>query len=117
MTEISSSEDFFSGIEVALNEGKYKEAKALLTQHLARNPRDREAGLYLLLVNVTLEGPVRHEREINRLRALSDLSETGKDVVRRIFLLAFNEAEKQGRQKQAWVYQRLLRRLLLHQPL
>ena len=117
MTEISSSQEFFSELELLLNERKYQEAKARLTRRLASDPLNRDAGLYLLLVTVIIEGPLPHQHEINRLRGLSDLSETGKDVVRRVFLLAFNAAEKEGREKQAWVYQRLLRRLLLNQPL
>lgn len=117
MTEIFASEQFFSEIERLLNEGKYNGAKALLTQRLDENPRERESRLYLPLVNATLRGPNQYEDEIDRLRTLLDLSNTEKEIVRRIFLLAFNAAEKEGREKQAWVYQRLLRRLLLNQPL
>jgi hypothetical protein len=117
MTEISSSQQFLSEMELLLNDEKYEDAKALLTQRLDQNQADRQIRLYLLLVNATLRGPVPYEHEIDRLRALLDLSGSEKEIVRRIFLLGFKAAEKEGREKQALAYQRLLRRLLLNQPL
>jgi hypothetical protein len=64
-----------------------------------------------------LNGPIAYENDIDRLRDLPDLGDTEKEIVRRIFVLGFEAAEKDGREDQAWVYQRLLRRLLLAQAL
>jgi hypothetical protein len=117
MTEIARSQLDFSEIELLLSEGKYEEARVLLSRCLEQDPLDRESRLYLLLVGVTLNGPIAYEDDIDRLRDLVDLSETEKEIVRRIFVLGFEAAEKDGREEQAWVYQRLLRRLLLAQAL
>jgi hypothetical protein len=117
MTEISRPQQFFSEIELLLHEGKYEDAKARLAKRLDQHPRDRESTLYLLLVNATLHGALSYEDEIYRLRNLGDLGDTEREIVRRLFLLAFESAEKDGSEKQAWDYQRLLRRLLLNQPL
>jgi len=116
MAEISRMLDFFSKIELLLKEEKYQDAHALLTQRLKQNPRDRASGLYLLLVNVTLHGLGPYEEEIQRLQSVSEFSDAEKEIVRRLFLLAFTTAEKEGKERQAWVYQRLLRRLLINQP-
>jgi hypothetical protein len=109
--------DFFSEIDRLLEQGNYDEAKARLGRRLDQNPHDRETELYLLFLNITVRGPLTYESEINRLRFVSDLSPAATEVVRKIFLLAFDAAQKAGREKQAWVYQRLLRRLVLNQPL
>src|SRR5712692_1431708 len=116
MTEIARSQVFFE-IELFLRERKYEEARELLYQCVDQDPIDRESKLYLLLVNVTLDGPLAFEDDIDEVRSLSDLNETEKEIVRRLFVLGFQSAEKRGREDQAWAYQRLLRRLLLNQPL
>jgi len=117
MTDIARSQQVFSQIEFCLKEAKYEYAEALLFELLNQNPSDRESKLYLLLVNVMRDGPALYEDDIDRLRDLLDLSDTEKEIVRRIFVLGFEAAEKDGREEQAWVYQRLLRRLLLAQAL
>jgi hypothetical protein len=58
-----------------------------------------------------------HEQEIDQVRAVYNLSETEREIVREIFCLGFDAAEKEDRQDKMWAYQRLVRRLLLHQPL
>jgi hypothetical protein len=117
MTEPAYFQQVSYEIETLLKEGKYEEARVLLCRCLEQNPSDRENNLYLLLVNVKLNGPNSYEDDIDRLRDLLDLSDTEKEIVRRIFVLGFEAAEKDGREEQAWVYQRLLRRLLLAQAL
>lgn len=117
MTDIARSQQVFSQIEFFLKEAKYEYAEALLFELLNQNPSDRESKLYLLLVNVMRDGPALYEDDIDRLRDLMDLSDMEKEIVRRIFVLGFEAAEKDGREEQAWVYQRLLRRLLLAQAL
>src|SRR5215471_1372617 len=117
MAELHRALDPCSNIERLLKDERYQEAKSQLAQRLKRNPRDREASLYLLLVNVTLHGLRSYEKEVERLRSVSDFSDSEKEIVRRLFLIAFTSAEKKGEEKQAWLYQRLLRRLLINQPL
>ena len=117
MTEIASSQQVFSRIEFFLRQAKYEYAEALLFQLLNQDPSDRESKLYLLLINVTREGPVLYEEDIDQLRNLCDLNDTEKEIVRRLFVLGFRSAEREGREDQVWAYQRLLRRLLLNQPL
>jgi hypothetical protein len=117
MIESACSQQNSYEIEPLLNEGKYEEARVLLSCSLEQDPSDRESRLYLLLVNVMLNGPIAYENDIDKLRDLVDLSNTEKEIVRRIFVLGFEAADKDGREEQAWVYQRLLRRLLLAQAL
>src|SRR5246127_996391 len=117
MIESACSQQVSYEIEPLLNEGKYEEARVLLSCSLEQDPSDRESRLYLLLVNVMLNGPIAYENDIDKLRDLVDLSNTEKEIVRRIFVLGFEAADKDGREEQAWVYQRLLRRLLLAQAL
>jgi Bacterial SH3 domain len=107
----------FSQIEFCLKEAKYEYAEALLFELLNQNPSDRESKLYLLLVNVTREGPVLYEEDIDQLRNLSNLNDREKEIVRRLFVLGFKSAKKEGREDQILAYQQLLTRLQLNQPL
>ena len=116
MTNIARSQQVFSRIEFFLKEAKYEYAEALLFELLNQNPSDRESKLCLLLVNATRDGAVLYEEDINQLRNLYDLNDTEREIVRRLFVLRFESAEKEGREDQAWTYQRLLRRLILNQP-
>jgi len=117
MTEIGRSRRVFDQIEFFLSEAKYEYAEALLFQLLNQDPSDRESRLHLLLVNVTREGPVLYEEDIDQLRNLSNLDDNEKEIVRKLFVLGFKSAEKEGRKDQIWAYQELLRRLLLNQQL
>jgi hypothetical protein len=104
-------------VDVFLSDGRYDDAKALLAERLDKNPLDRESKLYLLLVNVILNGPAVYENDIDQLRSLSNFSDIEKEIVRRVFILGFESAKKEEREDQAWAYQRLSRRLLLNQRL
>jgi hypothetical protein len=106
-----------SSIELLIAENKFADALALLSQIAKRAPLEREMGLYALFLRVRLHGPEYHEREIDALRALADLNDYERTLLRRIFLYAFQIAEKGGDEEKKWAYQRLLRRLLLGQPL
>jgi len=68
-------------VDFFLNEGKYEAAKALLAQRLDKNPLDHESKLYLLLVNVTIDGTAAWEDDIDQLRSLSDFSDAEKEIV------------------------------------
>src|ERR1044071_8194597 len=107
----------FAEVELLIRDRRYNDAKLLLTRHLEENSSDRSARLYLLLVDINQNGPVRYEEESDGLRTLSRLTESEKEILRQIFVLGFKSAEHEGRQEQALVYQRLLRRLLLNQSL
>jgi hypothetical protein len=114
-----TAEDLFdrANIELLLAENKFVEALALLCQSAKQTPLDREMSLYVLFLRVRLHGPEYYEGDIDALRALSDFNDHEKALVRRIFLYAFQVAEKAGQEEKKRAYQRLLRRLLLGQPL
>jgi hypothetical protein len=81
------------------------------------SPLNRQAQLSSLLARIQVDSAQTHEQEIDQVRAVYNLSETEREIVREIFRLGFDAAEKEDRQDKMWAYQRLLRRLLLHQPL
>jgi len=64
-----------------------------------------------------VDGAQTHEREIDRVRAFEDLSDTEWEIVREIFCLGFDAAEKEQRQDKIRVYRWLLARLLLNHTL
>src|SRR5689334_16006432 len=107
----------FAKVDPLIREAKYEDAKSLLARDLEQDPTNRETQVYLLLVNVHENGPISFEDEIDRLRSYENLTERERDLIRQIFVLGFKSAEKDGREEQAMVYQRLLRRLLLNQSL
>jgi hypothetical protein len=113
----SSAPQFLAEIQTLLDEQKYDQARARAAQRLGIKPGDRAARLALLLVNVMAFGAERYGPEIKDLRSLAGLGDQEREFVRRLFLIAFNSAQKVGDQKQALLYQRCLRRLLLGQPL
>ena len=117
MTQTAQNAFDRSSIELLLTENKLAEALALLLQSAQPAPLEREASLYALLLRVRLRGPEYYEQEIDALRALTNFNDHEKTLVRRIFLYAFQIAEKAGDEEKKWAYQRLLRRLLLGQPL
>ncbi len=119
MTECARSTAIqsFSEIELFLSSGDYEKARVVLAQRLNQNPLDRQSKLCLLLVNVIIDGPTAYEDAIDQLRSLSSFNDIEKNIVQRIFVLGVYSAEKRGHETQAWVYQRLLRRLLLDKPL
>jgi len=117
MTEIVRSQRVFDQIEFFLSKAKYEYAEALLFQLLNQDPSDRKSRLYLFLVNVTREGPVLYEEDIDQLRNLSNLDDSEKEIVRKLFVLGFKSAKKEGRKDQIWAYQELLTRLLPNQQL
>lgn len=78
---------------------------------------DRKAQLSILLARIQVDGAQTHEREIDRLRAFDDLSDIEREIVREIFCLGFDAAEKEQRQDKMWAYRWLLARLLLNHTL
>jgi hypothetical protein len=60
---------------------------------------------------------VLYEEDIDQLRNLSNLNDSEKEIVRRLFVLGFKSARKEGREDQIRAYQQLLTRLQLNQPL
>ncbi|HZD40191.1 MAG TPA: hypothetical protein VE131_05680 [Terriglobales bacterium] len=117
MSEIFQTDPDLARIEFLLQQSNYAEAEAYLSRRIDRLPFDRKTRFYLLLVNVNIYGPQPFEQEIDKLRECSDFDENERNIVRRIFLVGYRLAEKNGEEAQTWAYQRLLRRLLLGQPL
>jgi len=83
----------------------------------ASSPFNRQAQLSSLLARIQVDGAQTHEQEIDQVRAVDDLSETEREIVREIFCLGFDAAEKEHRQDKMWVYRWLLARLLLNHTL
>jgi hypothetical protein len=100
-----------------MKQENYGQAAVLPSQRLAEDPPDRQNHLLVLLRNVRTYGPEKFEDQIDDLRSLYDLNSAEKDIVREIFLLGYQTAEANGNTEQRWAYQRLLRKLLLGQPL
>ena len=117
MTQITQHPFDRSHIELLLQENKLIEALALLRQCTSEGLPERETHLYVLFARARLHGPEPYEADIDALRSLSDLNDREKEMVRRIFRYAFQVAEEVGQEEKKWVYQRLLRRLLLGQSL
>lgn len=78
---------------------------------------NRQAHLLNLLARIQVDGAQNHEQEIDQVRAVCDLGEAEREIVRQIFCLGFDAAEKDDRHDKMWTYRWLLVRLLLHQPL
>jgi hypothetical protein len=104
-------------IERLLRRKHFGQALAALFEFLSKNPSDRTANLYVLLAKAQAVGAERYEQEIDGLRGLSLLDDHEKELVRRIFLFGYHAAETAGDQEKMWSYQRLLRKLILGQPL
>jgi hypothetical protein len=104
-------------LEDLLRSGHYEELHLLLESQLRSRPDDRELRLYQLLFVIKAEGVAAHEREIEDLRNLTELSDREREVIRQIFILGFAEAQREGIEEKSWAYQRLARRLVLHQSL
>lgn len=75
------------------------------------------ARLMLLLANVSKFGSEPFNDQIEELRFIGDLSSNERHIIQQIFSVCFQFAEREGRTLQKFVYQRLIRRLLLNQPL
>lgn len=117
MAEESNTDFTYSLVQRLLQEARYEQAIATLTQRIASQPNDRMARLLLLLANVSQFGTGPFSREIEELRLFADLSSNERHIVRKIFLVCFQHAERDGQTLQKIVYQRLIRRLMLNQPL
>ena len=78
---------------------------------------DRQAQFSHLLARIQVYGVPYYEQEIDQIRTVGHLSESEREIVLEIFRFGYEAAEKELRQDKMVAYQRLLRRLLLHQPL
>jgi chromosome segregation ATPase len=103
MTKISHFQQMLSEIELFLDAGKYDGAKVLLT-FLDHDALDRESRLYLLLINIRLDGPIPYKDDIDQLCTLSNPSHTEKEIIRKIVLLQSKYAKDQGRKDQSGAY-------------
>jgi hypothetical protein len=83
---------------------------------LKYQPDDRMARLLLLLANVSQFGTGPFNRQIEEIRFFAGLSRNERHIVRQIFLVCFQHAERDGQTIQKIAYQRLIRRLMLNQP-
>ena len=117
MAEESNTDFTYSLVQRLLQEARYDQAINTLTQRIEAQPQDRMARLLLLLANVSQFGTGPFNRQIEELRLAADLSSNERHIVRQIFLVCFQHAERDGQTIQKIVYQRLIRRLMLNQPL
>jgi hypothetical protein len=106
-----------SRVEAPLSPGKDNNATLHRPQVNESDPFDRRAQLSTLLARIQTGGAQPHEQEIDQIRTFDRLSEIEREIVLEIFRFGYEAAEKEHREDKMWAYQRLLRRLLLHQPL
>jgi hypothetical protein len=102
-----------------LHSGQRKNASPSL--HVVQNgdhgSLDRQAQFSHLLARIKVYGVPYYEQEIDQIRTVDHLNESEREIVLEIFRFGYEAAEKERRQDKMAAYQRLLRRLLLHQPL
>jgi len=117
MAELPITDFTYSLVQRLIQEAHYDQAIAALSQRIEAQPHDRMARLLLLLANVSQFGTGPFSGQIEELRLFTDLSSNERHIVRQIFLVCFQHAERDGQTIQKIVYQRLIRRLMLNQPL
>ena len=117
MAELSNTDFTYSLAQRLLQEARYEQAIAALSQRIESQPDDRMARLLLLLANISQFGTGPFNRQIEEVRLFVNLSSNERNVVRQIFLVCFQHAERDGQTIQKMVFQRLIRRLMLNQPL
>jgi hypothetical protein len=103
--------------ERLMEEKNYAEARAVLEELLEKDPQDRVGRLFYLLATIKIEGVAAVEEQVSELAALTDLTEKEREIVRQIFLTAFGEAEKEGDETKARMYEEWMRRLVQGVPL
>ncbi len=109
-----------SSLDVAegqLRQGNYREAISTLDTIIKSNPEHQEARLLHLYASLKLYNIYGYEKQIESLRLLSELSEREREIVREIFLIRSEEAQKQRRKDEAREYERLATRVILGQSL
>lgn len=104
-------------VETQLDAGSKESTRSPLADTAPSEPSDRYRQLCDLLAQVEASGPAPFEPDIDRIRQYIDLSETEREVVAKIFRRGFEAALLKADQHKSWAYQRLLRRLLVGQPL
>ena len=117
MAELPITDFTYSLAQRLLQDRLYDRAIVTLSQRIESQPGDRMARLLLLLANVSQFGTGPFNRQIEELRLVADLSSDERHIVRKIFLVCFQHAERDSQTLQKIVYQRLIRRLMLNQPL
>lgn len=95
-------------IESLVQDGKHKEALAVLDRRLKENPLDLECRLLRLLLSMKIRGPERFEGVIDAIRSLPDVGERENKIVKEILLLGFEAAQKSGQTEKMRAYQREL---------
>ena len=93
MAKTYHSQDILSEIERFLSAGRYQDAKILLN-FVDNDATDRETRLYLLLINVTIDGPVGYQDEIDEAANLLNPSDIEKEIARKILLQASQPREE-----------------------
>jgi len=104
-------------VETQLDAGSKESTHNPLAGPALADPIDRYRNLCDLLDRVTASGPIDFEPEIDRLREHINFTDAEREVVAKIFRRGFEAALQKGDQHKTWAYQRLLRRLLVGQPL
>jgi hypothetical protein len=117
MAELPITDFTYSLVQRLLQDRLYDQAIVALSQRIEAQPEDRMARLLLLLANVSQFGTGPFNRQIEELRLFTDLTSNERHIIRQIFLVCFQHAERDGHALQKIVYQRLIRRLMLHQSL
>lgn len=117
MNEASITSPAGTRPEPILEEGTQQTVGPVAGQPVKTDPHDRRTQLLNLLARIQVNGAQSHEPEIDRLRTVNGLSDTEREIVLEIFRFGYEAAESERREDKMWAYQRLLRRLLRHEPL
>ena len=95
MAELSNTDFTYSLAQRLLQEARYEQAIAALSQRIESQPDDRMARLLLLLANISQFGTGPFNRQIEEVRLFVNLSSNERNVVRQIFLVCFQHAERE----------------------
>lgn len=100
MAKITDSQEIFSEIELLITDGRYEDAKVLLS-FVNHDTLDRNSRLRFLLINAILDGPTPYKSDIDQLRSASDPSDAEKEIISKILLLEAKSTEADGRNEQS----------------
>ncbi|HWP58491.1 MAG TPA: hypothetical protein VNL14_11425 [Candidatus Acidoferrales bacterium] len=104
-------------IERLIDQERYSEVIAALEPHRKRGDLSLELALYHLYASMKVDSFAAHEERIDSFVATRAFSEKEKEILRRVFVVGFEEAKRENRADRVRLCQRLARRLVLDQPL
>ena len=99
-----------------LEPSRYENEITRSDNHRRESPDNRTAQLSHLLAWIRLHGSNTYQEQIDSLKDLTDLSETERRVVRDIFLVRADDAQKRGRDGEMLRYRNWAKNIVYHTP-